>query len=109
MVVKGIRPNTRFARSRGLRTLNDSVVNRIKSRTKDKEIIVPAKFSGDVHGFLRIPVCGEYGIQFVGRVVEILRRRGKPVNSFSMAEVVMEEFMGGTEGEHQIFAEVGNA
>lgn len=109
MVVKGVRPNTRFARSRGLRTLNDSVVNRIKSRTKDREVIVPAKFSGDVYGFLRIPVCGEYGIQFVGRVVEMLRRRGKAVNSYTMAEVVMEEFMGGTEGEHQIFAEVADA
>ncbi len=109
MVVKGVRPNTKFARSRGLRTLNDSVVNRIKSRVKDKEVIIPAKFSGDVHGFLRIPVVGEYGIQFVGRVVEILRRRGKEVNSFTMAEVVMEEFMGGTEGEHRIFGEVSNA
>lgn len=109
MVVKGVRPNTRFARSRGLRTLNDSVVNRIKNRVKDKEVIIPAKFSGDVHGFLRIPVCGDYGLQFLGRVIDILRRRGKAVNSFSMAEIVMEEFMGGTEGEHRIFGEVSNA
>lgn len=109
MVVKGVRPNTRFARSRGLRTLNESVVNRIKNRTKDREVVVPAKFAGEVYGFMRIPVCGEYGIQFVGRVVEILRRRGREVNSYTMAEVVMEEFMGGTEGEHQIFEEVGNA
>jgi hypothetical protein len=109
MVVKAVRPNTKFARSRGLRTLNDSVVNRIKSRAKDKEVVVPDKFSGDVHGYMRIPVCGEYGLQFLGRVIDILRRRGKAVNSFTMAEIVMEEFMGGTEGEHKIFEEVANA
>lgn len=109
MVVKRARGTVKFARSRGLRTLNSSVVNRIKGRIRDKEVLIPDKFRGEIHGFLRIPVCGEYGIQFVGRVVEILRRRGKEVNSFTMAEVVMEEFMGGTEGEHRIFGEVSNA
>jgi hypothetical protein len=109
MAVKRARGTVNFARSRGLRTLNSSVVNRIKDRIKEKEILIPSKFGGETHGYLRIPVMGEYGIQFVGRVVEILRRRGREINGYTMAEVVMEEFMGGTEGEHLLFEEVVNA
>jgi hypothetical protein len=109
MAVKRARGTVNFARSRGLRTLNSSVVSRIKNRIKEKEVLVPAKFGGEVHGYLRIPVVGEYGIQFVGRVVEILRRRGRDINGYTMAEVVMEEFMGGTEGEHILFGEVSDA
>lgn len=109
MSMKGLRGTVKFARSRGGRKISSSVISRIKSRYRGVEIDIPEKFKGEVHGYLRIPVVGEYGIQFLGRVMDMLRRRGLEINGYTIAETVMEEFMGGTEGEHRIFEEVSNA
>jgi|GEM_PF-3940625 hypothetical protein len=67
-----------------------STVKNIKKRL-DKQIqpVIPGVFDGKVYGFIRIPVCGAYGLHLISAITSLCKKKGKEPNSRNMAAAVI--------------------
>lgn len=77
--------------SRKDRRYDRSVVKSIKRRLKDPvEVEVPEVFGGKVMGYIRIPICGDYGLKLLSVVSDMCKKKGKPVTNENMAYAVIK-------------------
>lgn len=111
MSMKGKVRDGRLFGKRRASASSKSVVKRIQRRIEKEELseMFPPKFAGDLYGFLRVPVVGKHGLQFLGRLMDGLRRRGKSVNGFTLAELLIDGYMEHSEVEHLNYREANNA
>lgn len=66
-----------------------SVVESVKKRLQEEPPSIPGLFSGNHYGYIRIPVCGEYGLKLVSSIADMCKKKGKKVNAKNMAESII--------------------
>lgn len=66
-----------------------SVVESVKKRLHETPNETPGMFSGKGYGYIRIPICGEYGLKLVSSITDMCKKKGKQVNAKTMAESII--------------------